>query len=487
MNSTLKLQPRRSPEPGRPFIDRGYELRLVRDKLEKGIQGTPMPSPVTCFWGTFGMGKSWLLLELERRHRYAGPQVQGSFPTITARLDLNREILPVIWQEGHLDRERLIRELWRQLASQLGDGVPNLEQASADEWAEAFVNQVTAWAVTRATPMIMLDTMDHLTALDEATFFWLEKCTVERLAITDRVLFVFTSRGELQQWKRFQVRRRVSSHKLNAFDANTAGQVVKADLEVGEVLYRHACGHPLVTESLGTALEMQGASLRAMQSVDSHLVPALAQDVLRAVIDEILRPVPELPARLVRYASMLRWVSIEPLRFLAEKLGLVKAGRGDAYYLDQLIGTLLAYHLLYWNSDENSYEFDVVLRKLLTNFLELDEPERFCGANLAAFKFHRDHLDNFPQYLARYVPELAYHRAILARKSPEASLPALSEWWSQFLAERAPTHSEPWTELARVLEHDNELRDTLPAADYGSLYSETQKRAADSAALHKED
>lgn len=481
MNATLKLQPRQSPEPGRPFVNRGRELKLVRDKLDIGIQGNPMLSAITCFWGAFGMGKSWLLFELERRHRRASPQVRGSHPTTTARLDLNPKIIRAFWQDDQLSREQLIRELWRQLASQLGTTVPDLGRASADEWAEAFVDQVTRWSTKSATPIIMLDTVDDLVTQDEETFFWLEKHLVERLAITDRVLFVFASRGELQRWRRFQVRRRVDSHRLTAFDADTAGQEVRANSDASEALYRHAFGHPLVTEYLGTVLESQGVNLQAAERVKQFIDPPLVQAILREVTGEILEVVPELPGKLARYASVLRWVSVEPLRFLAEDLGLAKPDHGDAYYLDR-IGELQAHHLLYWNSLKNSYEADSVMRRLLAHFLELDEPARFRAAHLAAFAFHRDHLSQYPQYLARYVPELAYHRAVLAHcELLEPQPPTLQEWWEQFLSEEVPTNPEPWSELVGALERDTELKDVLSVKDYERLYSEAQKRAAGAA------
>jgi len=474
---TLKLQPRRFPEPGRPFVNRGSELKLIGEKLDVGIQGKLMPSVVTCFWGAFGMGKSWLLRELERRYKYAGLKAVGSHPTIAARLDLNREILPALWRDDQLNREQLIRELWKQLASQIETDVPDLRRASADEWAEAFVNEVTMWSARSATPLIMLDTVDDLVRLDERTFFWLEQHLVERLAMTDRVLFVFTSRGALRRWQRFQVRRRVDLQRLTAFDAKTAGEEVKANPAVSEALYHHAFGHPLFTEWLGTALENQGINLRETGKVERLIEPSLVQTILREMIGEILKTVPELPAKLARYVSVLRWVSVEPLRFLAENMDLVEPGRGDAYYLDALIAELQAHHLLYWNSNKNTYEPDPVLRRLLAYFLELDEPTRFYEAHLAAFDFHRSHLSEYPQYLARYVPELAYHHAILDRCEPrEAQPPILRVWWEQFLSEQAPAHPEPWAELVEALEQDAELRDVLPVRDYELLYSDARRR-----------
>ena len=478
MNTTWRPCPRRSPEPGRPFVNRDRELKLIQDKLDVGIQGKPMPSAVTCFWGAFGMGKSWLLNELENLHGRVDPQRLGSHPTVAARLDLNRESWPALWRDDRLNREQVIRELWKQLASQLGTNVPELERTSADEWANVFVNKVTAWSAHSVTPLIMLDTVDDLTRLDEQTFFWLEQHLVEPLVLTDRVLFVFTSRGEMRRWRRFQVRRRIDSHRLAAFDAETAGKEVKASSAIGEALYRHAFGHPLVTECLGTALENRGVALQGPEGAEQLIEPALARTILGQVVAEILRPVPEQPGKLARPTSVLRWVSAEPLRSLAENLQLVEPGRGEAYYLDDLIGELQAHHLLYWNSDRNSYEFDPVLRQLLAYSLALDEPGLFREAHRAAFGFHRDHLGAYPQYLARYVPELAYHRATLDRCEPlERQTPTFQAWWEQFLSEKAPANPEPWTELAQALEQDDELKEILPLEEYECLHSDAQRHA----------
>jgi len=482
MHSDFRLQPRRAPEPGRPFVNREPELKLVQDKLDLGIQGKPMPSVVMCFWGAFGMGKSWLLLELKERYERPDPQVRGSssYPTIAARLDLNREISPALWQDTGLNREQMIRELWKQLACQLGAEVPDRGRASADEWAEAFVNEVAAWSARSATPVIMLDTVDDLVRFDEPTFFWLEQHVVERLAITERVLFVLTSRGELRRWKRFHVRRRIDSHRLTAFDAETAGKEVKASTAMSEALYRRAFGHPLITDFLGTALEDQGVNLQGLEGVEQLIEPLLVQTILGEVIGKILKDMPGQSAELAKPASVLRWVSVEPLRSLAEALSLVERGRGDAYYLDTLIGELQAHHLLYWNGDRNSYEFDPTLRRLLAHFLELDAPALFCEAHRAAFDFHNGHLNEYPQYLDRYVPELAYHRAILGRcERLEQRLPAIQAWWKQFLSEQAPTNPESWAEFAQALEQDEELREILPGEDYQCLYSEAQRRAVE--------
>lgn len=264
ISSSRTLLPRRAPDPQLSFKNRLPELTIIRKKLEAISHEQPGALPVMCFWGVAGIGKSWLLAELERRYRSDGPE-SGDFlrPTVAARLDLDRTSTPALWRDGKLDRSRIIRELWRQLAEQIGDPVPDdLEGISPEEQAYRFVHRLTD-RLNDCTPVILFDTMDDVVRDDEASFAWLEENLIERLALTDRVLLVFASRGELRRWQRFQVRRRVDLHPLVTFDALTAGEAVEANAQVSRALYRHAFGHPLATEYLA---RLEGAGPRSQDS-----------------------------------------------------------------------------------------------------------------------------------------------------------------------------------------------------------------------------
>jgi hypothetical protein len=110
----------------------------------------------------------------------------------------------------------------------------------------------------------------------------------------------------------------------------------------------------------------------------------------------------------------------------------------------------------------------------------LDDPSRFCAAHLAAYAYHRKHLEEYPQYLARYVPEAAYHYATLVRDCSQSpgEIPVFAVWWEQFLDSQAPQDAEPWDELVEALEKDAELRAVLPAEEYERLCSEAREHAA---------
>ena len=475
---TPRLQPCRAPAPGRPFVDREDELTFIGAKLRPGLRGERMAMVVTCFWGASGIGKSWLLGELERLYHRDGPQGTVARPTISARLDLDRAVGGALWQNDCLDLALIVQELWRQLAQQVGATAPQVGESTIEDYAMKFVEQVTAW-LAQVTPLILLDTMDSVVQEDENAFFWLEEHLIEPLALTDRVLFVVAGRGELRRWRRFQVRRRVDVRPLSTFDVEDAGREVGAGLATSQVLYRHAFGHPLATEYLGTILEERGLDLSIAS--DADLAAALEPDVvrlaLRASVNRILEKAPEPLAQLARCAGVLRWVNVEPLRAVAQGLELAGSDHGEAYYLD-LIGQLQTYHLLYWNVESASYEFAPALRSLFAHSLELDSPAWFAAAHLAALNYHRKHVETFPQYLARYVPEAAYHCSVLirSRQLPEG-MPAFAAWWEGFLAQ-APVDCEPWAELDAAIGKDSELRATMLSADYELLSAAIRDRSA---------
>ncbi|MGC8781150.1 MAG: hypothetical protein ACP5UQ_09830 [Anaerolineae bacterium] len=476
-----RLQPRRNPDPLFPFRDRDSEKEIIRAKLQQIAQGEPGALPVMCFWGPAGTGKSWLLFELERLYRRDGlASSHFSRPTIAARLDLDRTIPSPLWRDGRLERARLLQELWRQLAQQIGAAMPDIGNLALETQADALVHQVTAW-LDRFTPVILLDTVDDLVREDEESFFWLEEHLIERLALTDRVLFVFAGRGELRRWRRFQVRRRVDLFPLVFFDPLTAGQAVGAGPEVSRVLYRHAFGHPLATRFLAERLldcdiDLQTASEEEVVRV---LTPSLLQMVLQQTTDHILAKVPKALLPLARVAATLRWLNVEPLRYLAERvgtdaLGWDPSGKSDAYYLD-LIGQLQSGHLVYWDIGKGVFAFPWATRSLLAHELELSKPQLFQEAHIAAYSFHRGHIEAFPAYLTHYLPEVAYHWGILRKLEPSPKVIDFPVWWHGFIGQGKLGDVEMLEELKGIIEADTELQEVWPEAA-GVILSEVEMR-----------
>ncbi|MCX7707751.1 MAG: hypothetical protein N2204_07065 [Anaerolineae bacterium] len=466
----VRLQPRRNPDPTFPFRNRDFEKEIVRSKLIRLAQGEPGALPVLCFWGAAGIGKSWLLGELERLYRRHAPPSSDwrEKPTIAARLDLDQTLPSSLWHEKQMDRGRLIHELWCQLAEQAGAAVPALKEMPLEAQADALVRQITAW-LEYFTPVLLFDTVDDLVRDDEESFFWLEEHLIERLALTDRVLLVFAGRGELRRWRRFQVRRRVDLLPLVSFDPEEAGAAVGAGPQVSRVLFRHAFGHPLATRYLAELLLERGVDLQvaSAEEIDRLLTPPLVQVVLRQTIDHILAKAPEAILWLARTVAVLRWINVEPLRHLANEVGKGVFGRdpygqSDAYYLE-LIGQLQSSHLVYWDIGKGVFVLPWALRSLLAYEQKINMPQLFQKAHLAAYNFHYGHIRAFPAYLTHYVPEAAYHWGVLRQAGLlPSNVQDFSIWWRDFVARGGLRDSALLVELEETLKTDTELQEIWP-------------------------
>lgn len=467
MSESARLQPRRNPDPIFPFRNREFEKDIVHSKLRHLSRGEPGALPVLCFWGAAGIGKSWLLLELERlyrRHALPSSDLREK-STIAARLDLDQSVSSSLWREKRIDRGRLIHEMWRQLAEQVGVVVPDIQDKPLEEQADALVRQVTAW-LEYFTPVLLFDTVDDLVRDDEESFFWLEEHLIERLALTDRVLLVFAGRGELRRWRRFQVRRRVDLFPLVSFNPTEAGEAVGAGPQASKVLFRRAFGHPLATRYLAELLLARGVDLKTAseEEVDRLLTPSLQQVALRQVTDHILAKVPEAVLPVARAAAVLRWVNVEPLRHLVEATSVEPVGRNDAYYLE-LIGHLQASYLLYWDIGKGVFVFPWAIRNLLAENLRLSNLQLFQKAHSAAYAFHRWHTDTFPAHLMHYVPEAAYHWGVLNHW--ELLTPNdvdLASWWKGFVDRKVLDDVDLLVELKGAVEADAELGEVAPQA-----------------------
>lgn len=463
-----------SPHPRRrPFVNRQREINIVAGKLAPRLECNDMSMTVVCIWGTFGIGKSWLLGEIEQEYlqsvKDSVTPTGTTCPALPVRLDLRHTGRPGLWNGDELDCISVVRELWRKAALQRGEHEQEerLAITNQEELARRFVNYITR-LTEHATPMLLLDSIDDVVTYDEASFYWIEEHIVEPLALTNRVLLVFASRGELRRWKRFQVRRRVDPFQLRAFSSEEAGEEVKASREIAQVIYRHAFGHPLTTEFFGRVLEEKGidcsqVSLATAEMAERMLDEKTVCAVLGAVKAQIVERIDQETAAWAESVVVLRWVNVGPLRSVAEALGLAASDEPDAFYLERM-GDFQANQLLYWDIDSASYQFDKALRRALAHSLELEMSDRYRAAHTAAYSYHRTHLEEFPQYLVRYVPEVLFHWSALSGQGLPEGVPAFSEWWSGFCSKQAPSDAQPWEELKAAIKMDDEL-DAVPEGD----------------------
>jgi AAA+ ATPase superfamily predicted ATPase len=499
------------------FIGREPELQLIDSILEPGRQGYPMDNSIISFVGPWRIGKTALLQEIAKRFRKElGSASTESHPTITAYIDLGQLI-----REGKLDRKQLVREVCSQLWNQLGveiDPPPlateairhlSIEQAAYD--LRVYVKRWTSYF----TPIILFDTVDALTKEDEKSFWWIEKEIMGSLVGPGRTLFVLAGRQELRRWNQFQTRRKAQLERatrfLNSFDEETTGLQIAGSPAVNAAIKRHTFGHPEAAHYLAEVLEAQGLNLATASAEE---VDKVLKEILPTVLDEltkeILRDVPKELKEIARRASVLRWISSEPLSFLAKYLKLEDEERikkeivsgsyttEEGYYLD-IIGQLQEAAVLNRNVAEADFRIPLPLRQLLDHALELKDPKAYGLAHQAAFLFHVDQLEQYPDYLARYVPEAIYHNLrlnTLEDEHPEFYDPnphnrmfcitmagPIDDWWPHHFdyswkqSGKEPPGQKAWQELAEALEEDGELRALMHPATYNSFLKGAKQRA----------
>jgi hypothetical protein len=441
------------------YVNRNKEIELVLDKCKTGRGNDPIPRPVVCFWGGRGIGKSWLQLELERRlQRMNPPRLEGD--TACARLDLDPSVSEEsLWKSGPLDRTRLLRELWRQLAGQAGAYVEPAEDKPDAWWAQQFVAYVVGLMDYDLTPVILLDSVDELVLGDPESYDWLEEHVLEQLAITDRVVLVLSSRGKPTYVQRWQMRRRVEDIEkahLRAFNERHTRLQAKQVTDATEGLFAYSHGYPLVTAFLADDV----------QQLHGGLNDAAANPTLQSAVKNILQGVERERAEIARWISVLRRVDIEPVRAVLAAAGHPLA-QGSERAIDDLILALRNDHLLYWDGERKTYAFDAALRRVLADALRLAERSDFEKAISAAGLFYFARMNSVQAYLPSDLHEYLFARC-LALRAQEAGEAAVREVFKELrelpaLAGRA--------ELLDALEQDKELAALLPAGATAHLQS----------------
>ncbi len=477
------------------FVGRQSELELIEDTLESGRQGGSMPNSIISFVGPWGTGKTALLEELAARHRKEpGSKSIESHPSITAYVDLGQLI-----SEGELNKKELVRKIWQQLGEQMNEIVPNLERLSDDQLAVVFTESVAEWS-NKATPVILLDTFDALVGKDKESLWWIEENIMEPIIKpeyekADRTLFVLAGRQEPKGWRQHEVRRRAevkgATRFLNPFDEETTSLQTGGNLAVNDAIYRHTFGHPEAAHYLVEVLKAQGLNLATANEEEvNQVLEQILPTVLNNLTNEILIDVPAELKEIARHASALRWTHADPLRYLAERLGLAEENLKEEYYLNIIEQQLT--DVFYYYAHEGVWRMPQVVRQLLDHSLKLRDPEAYGRAHQAAFLFHGKHLEDSSDYLARYVSEVIYHNLILNELSQEfpelvgsiiTMAGLVEEWWPKHLDQwwdghgQTPPGQEVWQELVKQLEKDEELQALLHPATYTSFLNGAKERA----------
>jgi hypothetical protein len=468
------------------FANRDPALELIGDRVRDGRAGRFIRQPVVLFWGVHGVGKSWLLCHFQRLYAFSPPEPERQRKGVFTALADFKDFAP-----GPAELTRLLSRLVEQIADHLGEEhlapaaeargrfeqaaeAATAEQDGADSpnpcdvLAARFVEFVASLTPS-FVPLLLFDTMGQLESRHRDFFLWFEEQVIAPIIRGDQAIVILASRRELRRWRQFEVRRRVKTMELGAFDPQeTVEQFrkgrVRAPKRVGEVIYPYSRGHPLATWHLQESLER----LREEgQRLDRKFVAAREQDVARllAEVEEwLLQGVPrELCPRLALTATLRRF-HIKSLQLLLADLEQDEGLRQkpDSYFQD-LIAELVATNLARWSSQHHNYILDPTVRRIMNRRLLLQDSAAYRRRQEAAFQLYTGWVEEMPWNCGAFLVEALYH---LAARAQADALPAgkLREEIDGLLAKALQADKfdlEGANELAEELPLDDELREAL--------------------------
>lgn len=388
------------------FVNREYELRQIRRKVNEGLAGYPITQPVIHLWGLRGVGKSWLLRRLETDYRFAPDKRNGKEGTFSLLADFHAvELRFSTWEPIRVTRllGRLVEQVEKQLGERLYDAARDeltafkaefqrltesdgtREAADLVDWFVALIVRLSR----RFVPLLLLDTVEKL---DEDSFFWLESHVIEPIVRTNGVIVIVAGRKEIPRWREFGVRQRLVVWEITSFNKEgTTEQLARRGYgHLGDLVYSLSSGHPYINQFLGEALDrLTNRQPPPPDFVEAHRAEVVA--LLGALETEFLREVDsEVHRNVLRILSTLRKFNIELARHMLGKLLDDSYERQPDSYFLRLFEDLEDTNLVWWSADQRGYVIGPELRRLMALRAQKGSMEAFIERHKEALKKYQE-------------------------------------------------------------------------------------------------
>lgn len=380
------------------YVARPEEI-LIEKKIDERAEWGTFYNPVVEFYNSvLGSGKTWLLRSLASKHAL---QVEAKPPIslITAFVDL----------EAVSQKQLVLQELTRQIDSSLPENEKTKDLAAGDKEEEEgnAAKQFVAHVSTLSniyTPVLLFD---NLTSISEEFASWLEKRIVYPLARTGKVLFVFSGDASIR-WENFEVRRRVESVELSAFDrVQTHDLLTKTYDDISEdetdAVFHFSAGLPsAIAEVLRLLRENNGI-------VDGKFVGSVYETI---VDGQLLKEVPEDLKPFLSVIAPLRKFNPSSIElFVAKFLG---PEYRDKPYID-VLKDMRETGLVRWSDAEGGYCLHPVARRIMDRNLAVRDPDHFGQYHSEASELYQNLINKYPRSGIGFLLELMYHQALTMR------------------------------------------------------------------------
>lgn len=343
-----------------------------------------------------------------------------------------------------------LRDALAGLRQTEGEAVRVEAQAEVTREFLAYLNRLFA----RGPVVLLFDSTD---AASPALADWLEEHVLSPLALSGHCVLIWTGRYP-QRWKRFEVRRRVVSHKLAPLPLEATVEHVGAQ---GDRVYRLTRGHPKSNEEIaGVIRDFQA---RGQEAPDHMLISVLVDKVLD---NYVMQGMDEELKDAMRILAVVRQFDVAFLHRLLTKYVPYYAQQ-QAFLSEQT--RLAATFLVEWDRSRKGYAMDSTVRRILALHLRYTDRARYLEANRDAAALYAEWIERMRENPSTYIVEHIYHEAAIAiaeGRPPAAWVPELESELQGYLERYYRDPDLAWAQkkteqLRQEIQADSELQEML--------------------------
>lgn len=420
------------------FVGRRKELDEIHQLITQAHDGK-IERPVLEITGSVGLGKTWLLRHIANEYAVdsdTSKQWTGRKP-FTAYVDLEK--LQEWKQSEYWLYHHLLRLFISAIPDQL-DSRPHEFEALSDpspdlpltpDQLDKTLPSLRTWIdslLPKWVPILLFDSTDKVDP--PLVLNWLEQEILAPLAQKRQGLVIVAGRRPMI-WREPDIRFHLNLEELGPL-ADEGDVWSSQPIEyLGQTIHiprlihqQYAFGHPGVAATLFLQLQEQGVPVTA-DSLDNTDTKkrVVASALICAERESLLEGVRPALHPLLRAVCPLRVFNVTSLQKFAIQFGDASYTSQSRAFFRQAIRDMIEDNVVKWTASLSDYSIIPIVRRVLANAVRVTEgEENFRLRHQKAFDMYCDRLRQEPTTAPWSVPEILYHRAMLASLESQASV-----------------------------------------------------------------
>ncbi len=435
------------------FVNRDDELTMIEERVKAFRQHEVVGQSLVNFWGMAGIGKTWLLKEIEYRYQY-DPAVDSELQKPTCALYFD-------FGEHEQTITAVVHELTQSIANNLTQPLLNdkREKELFQLSQSKNIKDSIKFMLSLSSELVLIILLDTTEMVEDALWKELETKFLEPLLKSNKILLIGTGRNRAPRWKRVEVRRRatpIEKSQVEPFDQKATEKQLKnmgLSLNIAQELFDDSVGTPRLTTKLGRhrlRLPEQGYQKERVNEWNEYI-----EDIF-----EHLSQLPDSFREMITAVMPLRYYRTQALRIMLEGTATYSEDTSDLFLLRALRKLDKKSHLVWWDDHQNAYVTALAARRILNRRLQIENLTEFVNLHAFALDMYKGWARDYPASMPAYYPELLFHEATIHKSQnlePDKKLVA-----KEFISMMDEMSIDNRDILQRRLKKDKELQTLIP-------------------------